>query len=125
MFRPMIVAVMSLGIGVGPLLAFEVPAVLKKIDAVERIVVVEARGQDRTVKVAKDAKFLDEKGKELPDGLQDKRLKEGVEVTLTVEREGNGPVIKAIQLGKKEGASAPQGAGKTSVRFKPLTEMTA
>jgi hypothetical protein len=75
--------------------------VLKKIDAEERAVVVAAGGKDRTVKVAKDAKVLDEKGKDLPDGLKDKSLRGGVEVTLTVEREGNEPVIRAIQLGKK------------------------
>jgi hypothetical protein len=121
----MIVAVMGLAIGVGMLSAFEVPAVIKKIDAEEKVVVVTAGGRDRTVKVAKDAKFLDEKSKELPDGLKDKRLKDGVDVTLTIEREGNEPVIKAIQLGKKDSALAPQGSGKTSVGFKPLTEMTA
>jgi hypothetical protein len=121
----MIGAVVGLAIGVGTLSAFEVQAVLKEIDAEERVLVVAAGGQDRTVKVAKEAKVLDEKGKELPDGLKDKSLKEGVEVTLTVEREGNEPVIKAIQLGKKAGSSAPQRPGRTSVSFKPLTEMTA
>jgi hypothetical protein len=125
----MIVALISLAVSVGTLSAFEVPAVIKKIDAAEGVVVVAARGQDRTVKIAKDARFLDEKGKDLPDGLKDKSLKIGLEVTLTVEREGNEPVIKAIRLGKtsvKEGSpSAPQGSGKTSVGFKPLTEMTA
>jgi hypothetical protein len=121
----MIGAVLVFGICVGTLSAFEVQAVLKKIDAEERAVVVAAGGKDRTVKVAKDAKVLDEKGKELPDGLKDKSLRGGVEVTLTVEREGNEPVIRAIQLGKKAGSSPTQGTGKTSVGFKPLTEMTA
>ena len=125
MFRRMIGAVVVFGICVGTLSAFEVQAVLKKIDAEERAVVVAAGGKDRTVKVAKDAKVLDEKGKELPDGLKDKSLKGGVEVTLTVERAGNEPVIRTIQLGKKADSSPTQGTGKTSVGFKPLTEMMA
>jgi len=125
MIQRMIGAIVGLVIWAGALSAFEVPAVLKKIDAADRVVVVAAGGQDRTVKVAKDAKFLDEKGKDLPDGLKDKSLKAGVEVTLTIERAGNEPVIKVIQLGKKAGSSPAPGTGKTSVGFKPLTEMTA
>jgi hypothetical protein len=125
MFRPMIVAVTTFVIWVSAVSAFEVQAVLKKIDAESRVVVVFAGGQDRTVKVAKDAKFLDEKGKELADGLKDKGLKNGVELTLTVERVGNEPVITAIQLGKKAAPSTAQNAGKSSVGLKPLTEMTA
>jgi hypothetical protein len=124
MFRPMIVAVTIFVIWVGTVSAFEVQAVLKKIEVENRAVVVFVGGQNRTVKVAKDAKVLDEKGKELADGLKDKSLKTGVEVTLTVERVGNEPMITAIQLGKKAGSSPPQGAGKSSVGFKPLTEMT-
>ena len=42
---------------------------------------------------------LDADGKLLKDGLKAKELKEGVEVTLTVEQGGNGPVIKEIRLG--------------------------
>jgi len=125
MFRSMIVAVTTFVIWVSAVSAFEVQAVLKKIDAESRVVVVFVGGQDRTVKVAKDAKVLDEKGKELSDGLKDKSLKNGVELTLTVERVDNEPVITTIQLGKKAGSSPPQGAGKSSVGFKPLTEMTA
>src|SRR5207302_7240934 len=68
---------------------------------------------------------LDEKGKELGDGLKDKSLKGGVDVTLTVEREGDEPVIRTIQLGKKPGSPPGQGAGRTSVGFKPLNQMTA
>ena len=108
MLRRMIGAVVGFGICVGTLSAFEVLAVLRKIDAEQRVVVVAAGGQDRTVQVAKDAKFLD-----------------GVEMTLTVERAGNEPVIRAIQLGKKAGSSPTQGTGITSVGFKPLTEMMA
>ncbi len=125
MLRRMIGAVVGFGICVGTLSAFEFQAVLKKIDAEQKVVIVAAGGQDRTVKLAKDAKFLDEKGRELPNGIKDKSLKGGVEVTLTVERAGNEPVIRTIQLGKKAGSSPTQGTGRTSVGFKPLTEMMA
>jgi len=111
MLRRMIGAVVGLGICVSTLSAFEFQAVLKKIDAEQKVVIVAAGGQDRTVKLAKDAKFLDEKGQELPNGIKDKSLKGGVEVTLTVERAGNEPVIRAIQLGKKAGSSPTQGTG--------------
>src|SRR5947209_2295303 len=121
MLRRMIGAVVGFGICVGTLSAFEFQAVLQKIDAEQKVVIVAAGGQDRTVKLAKDAKFLDEKGRELPNGIKDKSLKGGVEVTLTVERAGNDPVIRAIQLGKKAGSSPTQGTGRTSVGFKPLT----
>src|SRR5207248_2276392 len=61
----------------------------------------------------------------LADGLQAKELKEGTEVTVTVEREDGGPVIKAIRLGKPAGSGEPKEGGKSSVGLKPLPEMTA
>ena len=70
--------------------------------------VVFAGGQDRRVSVAENAKILDAKGKDLADGLKSKELKEGAEVILTVEREDNRPVIKAIQLGKRRAGQANQ-----------------
>src|SRR5437868_1897064 len=81
-----------------PLLAFEAEAQIRKIDAGHRTLVVFAGGQERTVRVARDARITDAAGKELPDGLMAKQL-EGAAVTLTVEREGNEPVVHAIRLG--------------------------
>jgi hypothetical protein len=108
----------------GPL-AFDAVGTLKKVDPDKGILYVHANGQDRTVKVAKDAKILDAQGKELKEGLRAKELKEGAEVTITVEREDGGPVITAIRLGKPAGfGTAPKG-GKKLVGFKPLTEMGA
>jgi hypothetical protein len=124
MLRPFLGVALCLLVCVGGLLGFEVQAVIKKVDSDKGVLTVTANGQDRTVKVAKDAKLLDEKGKPLADGLKDKQLKEGAEVTLTVEREDGQPVIKALQLGKKADATDTK-TGKTSVGFKPLTEMTA
>jgi hypothetical protein len=106
--------------------AFEAVGTIKKVDAEKGVLFIHANGQDRTVKVAKDAKVRDTKGKELPDGLKAAELKEGTEVTITVERDGNEPVIKAIQLGKSATKpDQPKSEGKASVGLKPLPEMTA
>jgi hypothetical protein len=100
--------------------AFDAVGTLRKVDADEGMIQIFANGQERNVRVAKDIKVLDANGKALADGLKAKELKAGTEVTVTVERVGNQPVITVIRLGK----AAPEG-GKTSVGFKPLTEMTA
>src|SRR5262245_28559370 len=106
--------------------AFDAVGTIRKIDADEGTIQIFANGQERNVKIAKDAKVLDADGKDLAGGLKAKELKAGVEVTATVERMGNRPVITAIRLGRKGAApaAAPEG-GKTAVGFKPLTEMTA
>jgi hypothetical protein len=109
----------------GLLAAFEAQAVIRKVDPEKGILVVFAGQQERTLRVAKDAKFLDEKGQALADGLKAKELKEGVAVTLTIERDGNEPVIHAVRLGKLAAGAPAQAAGKGSVGFKPLTEMSA
>ena len=55
----------------------------------------------------------DADGKTLPDGLKAKELKEGAEVTVTVERGDNEPVIKAIRLGKhRSGPGGRQDVGR-------------
>jgi hypothetical protein len=114
----------------GAVTAFEAVGTIQKVDADKGVLYVHAGGQDRIVKITKDIKVLDKDGKDLPDGLRSKELKEGTVVTLTVEPEDKMPVVKQIRLGGKigerPGDSDPRRlAGKTSVRFKPLTEMTA
>src|SRR5262245_6702943 len=90
-----ICVVLALGLSAGSLLAFDAEGTVKKVDADKGVLFIHAKGQDRAVKVAKDAKVLGADGKELADGLRAKELKEGAEVTVTVEREDGGPVIKA------------------------------
>lgn len=128
MRRVFVGAALGLMLLAGSLLAIEVGGTIKKVDAENGILYVHAGGQDREVKIAKGAKILDKDGKDLADGLKAKELKEGAEVTLTVEREDNTPVIKAIRLGRSKAApdkgNRPS-AGKESVGFKPLTEMSA
>jgi len=120
-------AVLVVALSAGRLLAFEaVGTLLKKaVDAEERLLYIHAGGQDRTVKIAKDVKILGTDDKPLADGLKAKELKEGAEVTVTVEQEDGSPVIKGIRLGRRPGGARTAEGGKPSVGFKPLTEMTA
>src|SRR6185312_15687955 len=103
---------------------------IKKVDVAKGEIDVHAGGKDRTVKVAGDLKVLGTDDKPLPDGLKANELKEGAEVTLTIQggQEG-GPVIKVIRLGKRDNPRSPQGGpqleAKPSVGLKPLNEMTA
>jgi hypothetical protein len=125
MRRVLLGGVLALALFAGSLPAFDAVGTVKKVDADKGVLFIHANGQDRTVRVAKDAKVLGLDGKALADGLRAKELKEGAEVTVTVEREDGGPVIKAIRLGKQAGAGERKDDGKTSVGLKPLTEMTA
>ncbi|MCC2670208.1 MAG: hypothetical protein K0Q72_2679, partial [Armatimonadetes bacterium] len=108
--------------------AFEAVGTIRGIDSENRVLRVFAGGQLRTVRVAADARFLDRQGKPLAGGLRDPALKEGVEVTLTVEPEGGQPVIRALRLGAPAGQ--PGGGGMPPPRvdssaFKPLPELGA
>lgn len=105
--------------------AFEAVGTVKKVDAEKNVLYIFANGQDRTVPIDKDVKVLGTDGKPLADGLKSKELKDGAEVTVTVERGDAGPVIKAIRLGKAVAAEPKVEGGKASVGLKPLTEMTA
>jgi Cu/Ag efflux protein CusF len=126
MQRTFLAAAIGLFLSVASLSAFEAVGTIKKVDAEKGTVYIYANGQDRTVKVEADAKVLGTDGKPLADGLKAKELKEGAEVTITVERGDGGPIIKAIRLGKQSGGSTEaKSEGKASVGLKPLTEMTA
>jgi hypothetical protein len=116
---------LALVLSSAPVLAFEAVGTLKRIDAEKGILYIHANGQDRTVRIDKEVKVVGTDGKPLPDGLKAKELKDGAEVTVTVERGENGPTIKAIRLGKPAGAPEVKETGKPSVGLKPLTEMSA
>ena len=103
---------------------FEVEATIKKIDADNGTIVVFARGQDRNLKIAKNAKFLNKEGKDLADGLKSRELKEGTEVRLTVKMVDNRPVAQALQLGRKAAARPSEPPPKVDMsKVKPLTDM--
>lgn len=82
----------------GTLLAFEVQATLKKIDADTRVISFHANQKDRSAKVETGAKILGADGKPLPDGLKAKELRAGAIATLTIEAVDGKPIIKAIKL---------------------------
>ena len=123
MRREILTAAFALALS-APLAAFDAVGTLHKVDAEKGVLSLHANGQDRTVRLDKDVKVLGADGKPLADGLKAKELKEGAEVTVTVERGDAGPVIKVIRLGRHAAGPAKEG-GKPSVGLKPLTEMTA
>ena len=108
--------------------AFEAVGTIRGIDVEGRVLRVFSNGQLRMVRVATDARIVDKDGKALTGGLRDAALKEGVEVTLTVEPEGGQPVIRSIRLGAAPGAGGGTGNGTPIARvdsssFKPLTDL--
>lgn len=125
MSRALIGAAFGLAMLVSSAQTFEAVGTIKKVDIEKSLLHIHANGQDRTVKIAKDAKILAADGKDLPGGLRAPELKEGAEVTVTVERGEGGPAIQSIRLGKRLAADSVPEGGKTSVGFKPLNEMTA
>ena len=132
--RPQILgALLGLIVLPGTLLGFEVQAVIQKVDADQNALIVVGGGQQRTVKVATGARFVDEQGKTLAGGLMAKQLKAGAVVMLSIQRDRTGPTIQAVRLGGTGGQasgrvgaqSGPPSVGRPTVGFKPLTEMTA
>jgi hypothetical protein len=126
MLRPVVGAVLGVLLVAAGLSAFEAVVKIKKIDVEKGVLVLTApNGRDHTVKVDPNAKFQDEKGKALADGLKAKQLKSGAVVTVTVEPEDNRPVVKAIRLGgRKGGVGQRQPPEKVDMsRVKPLTDM--
>ena len=107
---------------IAPAFGFEATGTIKRVDARGGVIVVAANGADRTLRAGKDTQFLDADGKPLRGGLAAPELKEGATVTLTVEREGNAQVLKAVRLGARTTQAA---TGKPSIGQKPLDEMGA
>jgi hypothetical protein len=118
-------SVFALALFAGILPAFEVEAVIKRVDVEKGVIVFTADQKDRTVQIPKDVKVLDADGKELADGVKAKELKEGASVTLTVERQGDRPVLKVIRIGKaREKPVPPKDGPKVDTSgLKPLTDL--
>ena len=104
-------------------LAFETRARIRRIDADGRIAHVFAGGQDRTVPIAAGARILDREGKDLAGGLRSAELREGAEVTLTVEPENGAPVIRVIRLGAPPEGERPRVPRVDTAGMKPLSEL--
>ena len=92
-FGALTVCVMS----AGRLPGFEVQAVVKKLDLGQHVLHVTARDQDRAIPLNRDVKVLDAAGQPLADGLNSKNLQAGATVILSVERDGNQPVLRSIR----------------------------
>jgi hypothetical protein len=125
MLRPAVAAGCVLACCAGGALAFEVRAVIKKVDADRGLVVFHAGSKDRALPIPRGVKVFDAAGKELAAGLRAKELKPGIAVTLTVERVNDKPVLRAIRLGQQDApptASQPTPPVDTS-GLQPLTDL--
>jgi hypothetical protein len=101
---------------------------MKSVDADKGIVVViNSNGQPMPLRVAEDFKVYDEAGKELPDGIRAKEIKEGVRINFKrVHKKGEEKeLIAAIYLGGRQRRMIGDGSPKDAVGLKPLSEMTA
>lgn len=112
---------------VGALLAFDVQATIRKVDADTRTIYFSAEQKDRAAKVESGAKILGTDGKPLEDGLKAKELREGAVVTLSIEPVEGKPVIKAIVI-IKQGKQTPKADGGESKKpdtsgLIPLTDL--
>ena len=103
--------------------AFEVQATIKRADVENsRVTFLAPDGMERTAKVATDAKFVGADGKELAGGLKSEQLKEGTAATLTVERDGNQPLVKGVRLGRTGPGVAKGAAAKSNTAAKAPAE---
>jgi hypothetical protein len=89
----------TLALLAGQARAVEVQAVVKTVDVQQRLLVVTAGQQDRTLRVPADAKVLDAAGHELVEGFQAKELREGAHVTIIAAANGTRRVVQALRLG--------------------------
>jgi hypothetical protein len=126
--RPITGAVMAVALlapaGESP--GIEVSATIQKVDAPQGVLVFTANGQERTARVAPNAKILDRDGKDLAGGLKSEVLKPGLGVTVTVEPEGGRPLVKGIRLGQAGAVAkkqAPPLPPLDTSALKALTDM--
>jgi hypothetical protein len=70
----------------GSVTAFDAEGTIKKIDAANATLIVQADGRERSVNVAQDVKILDSAGAPLAAALKAKELHEGVGAIFTIER---------------------------------------
>src|SRR4051812_43383598 len=86
----------------GHLYAIDGRGTIKKVDADKgTIVVAFSNGDVQTLKVANDARLAGLDDKDLADGLKANELKEGVAVTVMMDRDGRELVLKVLYLGDR------------------------
>jgi hypothetical protein len=129
MRRVLVLALLALLAGARGALALEAHGTIKSIDAGKGTAVIFANGRDRDLKIAADVKVSGLDGQPLSGGIKAAELREGADVTITVEFDGGGPVLKAIRMGRVPLSNARPAAGgesreeKPTVGIKPLTDM--
>lgn len=117
-----IVALLLTPLAADRLFALDAVGTIQKIDLDNGVLFIRSDGQDRSAKIDDAVKVLGADGAPLPDGLKAKELREGAEVTVTVESRAAGFVVTAIRLGRAVAAALEP---RPSMGLKPLTEMTA
>ncbi len=105
--------------------AAEIHAVVKEVDVDQRMLVVIAGQQQRSIHVPERVKVIDAEGRESPDGLKTKELREGAAITLVAEPKDGKPVLREIRLGAKAQRSAVSEpiAQQDTSRLIPLTDL--
>ncbi|HXG11008.1 MAG TPA: hypothetical protein VNK04_14715 [Gemmataceae bacterium] len=94
MLRKFGVAVLALVIGVAVLFAAEIKGKVKKYE--KGTLVITADGKDHEFKVGKDAKVT-KAGSEVK-GKRSEVLKEGTEVTIIYDKEGDKTTVKEVKI---------------------------
>jgi hypothetical protein len=103
-FVSVLCAVFALALLAGGLRAEEYMGKIKKVDADKGLLTVTVKGEDKDFTVS-DAKLLGPAGKELKNGVKNKAVKEGANVTVTTEKKGGKEVVTQVQLGKKKASN--------------------
>ncbi len=103
----------------------EVQAVVNRIDPDQRLLVVTAGQQQRAIRVPEGVKVINAEGRESPDGLKTKELREGVTITLVAERKDGKPLLQEIRLGARpEPSTVPESPTQQDTsRLIPLTDL--
>ena len=74
--------------GLAPGTTEAIKGTIKKLDPDQGTLLLTVNGKDSTYQVSRATKVLDDAGKELPNGLSDKALASGVEVSIIVNKQG-------------------------------------
>lgn len=101
---------------------FELVAVVLAVDAESNRLKLSAMGEEKEATVVVDARIMNDAGQRMPKGLKDPDLKNGTEVTLSVEAVNGKLTVTAIRLGRH--APVQRRARGSSIDLKPLTEFS-
>lgn len=98
MLRAFACALVGLFLVAGGLLAEELKGKIVKVDSEKKTITISVDGKDKELRIAETTKLLSSGGKDLKEGIKDKHLKEGAEVTVTVDKDQ----VKEIKLAGKK-----------------------